>query len=432
VLGLLADLIDKSLVVADETSGSMRHRLLETIREYAGEKLAVAGEADVVRTRHRDWCLGLAEQALPALVGPDQKRWLDRVEDEHDNLRAALAWCASQSGESPALLRLAALLGRFWRLRGYNGEAIGWLGTALARSAATPSVGRARALYELGHFEWSAGSAERAHPLLTESVAQARMVGERELLAEALRNLSYVTISVGDQAQARRLLEEALAVSREAGYKREIAYALFDLAGVIGHEGRLEVIEPLLVESLAVARESGDATTVCEALTGLGWVHQRRGELARARNALDECLALARRSDIATVTGIALLLLGDLAAIEKDLETAIDLYRQVLRGVLDVHGGLAAYVLYRYATVSSALGEHRRAARLFGATATVPPTESTFLMFDRAAGAEENVAAVRMALGERGFAAAWAEGRAMTLEEAVADALGGGRDAAPT
>jgi predicted ATPase/class 3 adenylate cyclase len=426
VLGVLAALVEKSLVQVDAARAEMRYTLLQTVRQYAGEKLLDAGEAEAVRARHRAWYLGLAEQALPELEGHDQKRWADRLEDEHDNLRAALAWSAANPADSPALLRLAAVLGKFWRRRGYNREAIGWLELAVARSGTTPSGDRALALDWLGHCEWIEGNVERAGPLLEESVAQARTVGDRKLLAMALGHLSYTAISLGDRARARRLLEEALAVGRAVGYKREVASALYDLAGLLMREDALEAIEPLLVESLSTARESGDATSVCKALLGLSCVYHRRGASARARNLLEECLALARRTDARWHIMWTLFCLGDLAAAEQDLDGAIDWYRQSLRLVIDVHRGWAAYLLGRYAALRAARGDPRRAARLYGAASTAPrgdASDPSFFLFARSAGAEEDVAAVRLALGEGDFAAAWAVGQAMTLEQAVAYAL---------
>jgi predicted ATPase len=425
VLNLLLQLVDKSLVLVGEGPETGRYRLLETIRRYAEEKLLEAGEAAAVRQRHRDSYLGLAEQALPELDGHDQKRWGDRLEEEHDNLRAAVAWSAANPADSPKLLRLAAALGRFWIDYGHNREGIAWLARAVAPREVTPSVERARALIWLGNAEWIEGNLERARLLLEEGITLARTVGDRQLLPRALRGLGWVLGFLGDWAAARPLAEEALAVSREVGYKREIAYALSSVAMARVGEGAPEGIEPLLVESLAVARESGDVNVTCGALFGLSWVSHRRGELSRARTLLDEALTLTRQADNRTEIYDALLWRGDLAAAEQDWAGAIDRYRQVLPLVLDVARGLAPYALERYAAVCAAQGEYGRAARLLGAASIAPRYDFPVLLFYGSAVREEQVAAARLALGESEFSAAWAEGQAMTLEQAVAYALEG-------
>jgi non-specific serine/threonine protein kinase len=428
VLDLLSRVVDKSLVLVDRRAGATRYWMLETLRQFGRDRLVETTEADAARERLRDWCLGLAERALPEMLGPDQRRWLDRLEDDHDNLRAVLAGSLANLSDAPLLLRLAAALGLFWRLRGHNREGIGWLDTALARSEATPTVERARALDMLGHFEWLEGNVERARPLLEESIAQARIVGEQSLLAMSLRHLGYLLGGLGDWAGARPLVEEAVAVSREAGHKREVAVALHALAVLLTREDTPTAIEPLLFESLAMARESGDAIAMCGATLGLSLVYHQRAEFTRARQHLEETLALARRSGVRWPVLVAHLGLGNLAAAEQDLAGAIDRYRPALRMMVDGERGWAAYALDRYAAVCTARGQDRRAARLFGAASAMPRAENPFFFFVGSAGTEKNLAAARLALGETAFVAAWAEGRAMTPKQALEYALAEGAD----
>jgi tetratricopeptide (TPR) repeat protein len=322
------------------------------------------------------------------------------------------------------LLHLAAVLGKFWRYRGYNREAIEWLDLAVARAEATTSADRARALMWLGHFEWIAGRVERARPLVEDSVAQARAVDDGRLLGTALRILGYVE-EADNRVKARRLTEEAVAVSRAVGYKRELAFALHALANHLLALGELEPVESLLIESLAVARESGDAIIQCEALCGLTWVSHRHGEVARARAMIEEGLALARQADVPWMVQFALLWLGDLAAAKRDLDGAMDRYREALRVEIDASRGMAAYALDRCAAIIAERGDRRRAACLFGVCANMPRTEvGEFLQFGHAAEVAQEMANVQRALGENEFATAWAEGQAMTPEQAIADALG--------
>jgi len=158
VLELETHLVDKSLVVVEQgVGGETRYRLLETIRQYARDRLLEAGEAGPVRDRHRDWFVAFAERAAPELGGPNQAWWLDRLEQEHDNMRAALEW--SQAGEAgrEAALRMAGALYRFWYSRGYLTEGHQWLEGALARSSGAAAGPRARALHGAGWLAWGAG-----------------------------------------------------------------------------------------------------------------------------------------------------------------------------------------------------------------------------------------------------------------------------------
>jgi non-specific serine/threonine protein kinase len=423
VLDLLTALVDKSLVQAEGRGAHERYRFLETIRQYADVKLRSAGETDVVRRKHRDWCLGVAEESMIALEGPDQRSWSDRMADEHDNLRAALTWCAANPAESAALLHLAAVLGKFWRYCGFNREAIEWLDLAVARNEATPSTDRARALMWLGHFEWIGGKLERARPWSEEAVAQARMVGDGRVLATALRMLAGLEES-NDRERARHLVEEAVVVSRASGYKRELAFDLHNLANQLVALGSVEGVESLVVESLALARETGDAIMVCEALGLLTWLYNYRGEIGRARTAIEEGLALVRRANVPWMIQYALLWLGDLASVEHDLDGAIDRYREALRVEIDASRGMAAYALGRSAVILTTRGDYRRAAHLFGVTSTMPRTETGDLLpFAKEVAAAREVAIARQALGDNEYAIAFAEGQAMTPEQAIEVAL---------
>jgi hypothetical protein len=214
-----------------------------------------------------------------------------------------------------------------------------------------------------------------------------------------------------------------VAVGREAGDKREFAAALHALAILLTREDTPTAIESLLVESLAMARESGDAIAMCLATLGLSWVYHQRAEFARARQHLEETLVLARRSDVRWPILVAHLGLGDLAAAEQDLAGALDQYRPALRMLIDEERGSAAYALDRCAMVCAARGQYRRAARLFGAASAMPGISASFFLFVGSTEAEKDLAAARLALGETEFAAAWADGRAMTPEQALEYAL---------
>jgi hypothetical protein len=163
----------------------VRYRFLETIRQYAEQRLLQSGEADRMRTRHRDWYLHLAELGFEGMEGPDQKDWWDRLDLEHDNLRAALSWSASDASSNDQLLRIAARLGRFWQWRGYAREGIPWLEMALGRGEPRPSTDRAWALNWRGQLEAVNGNGAAGVPFLEQSITDARRLGEDRLLSVA-------------------------------------------------------------------------------------------------------------------------------------------------------------------------------------------------------------------------------------------------------
>jgi non-specific serine/threonine protein kinase len=421
VLDLLTGLVDKSLVLAEGHVGGERYRFLETIREYASAKLDEAGEAELARTRHRDWFVRLAEQAMAGAAHPEQRSWFDRLDAEHDNLRAALARCAEEPNGFELLLRLAAALGQYWQTRGYLREGAGWLELALERSA-TPPLARAFALQSLGQLERLDGRVERARQLLEESVALARALGDRRLLSMALRRCAIAAVIQGDGDGARRCVEEALAVSRAEGDTTAIAANLCYLGVILTDQATPDVVEAILVESVAVARESGNSGALAEPLVALGRSYGMRGDYPRARSALEESLEIARRFGNNHAMPLVLMLLGDLARAQGDAPGASGWYRQALRLYPLLGRRVAALALRRYAGLCARAGRRGRAARLFGALATYGDLPDERLAIYRGLGFDDSDAA-RALLGDETLARAWAEGRAMTLEQAIEHAL---------
>jgi tetratricopeptide (TPR) repeat protein len=327
------------------------------------------------------------------------------------------------------LLRLAAGLGRFWQARGYPQEGIRWLEIAL-RESETPPGARARALCWLGQLVSHNGENERATHLYRESVRLARAVGDGRLLSMALRDWNYASVALGDYEEARRLIEEAVAVSREGGYQREEAYNLLASGELLIVQGQLDRVERILLGGLAIGRQSGDALPVCHALVDLGGIYLSRGDPVRARAALHEALALERQINVTFISLAAFLLLGDLARIEGDLAGAIAWYRHLLRRFPSLNRTVVVSALRRYAGACDLAGAHRRAARIFGAVSTIPDDPRRFVWFYLQFGFA-NASATPEALGEEVFAAAFAEGQAMTLEDAAKLALTEGDDEAP-
>jgi non-specific serine/threonine protein kinase len=410
----------------------MRYRLLETIRQYAGEKLLAAGEAATVRDRHRDHFLALAERALPALWTRDQLVWLDRLEVEHDNLRAALEWSHDQPDGAAAEVRLAGALGQVRHWRGHNVEGLTRLTAALARAdPAAPPVARALALSWAGRLVSLIGSRASTRPQLEEGRALALEAGDWRLASEATLHLAMLAGPSGGRAQRRALLEEALRLARRAGEPRALTRVLDNLAQDLWLAGDEAAARPLLDEGVAISRASGERASKTFVLTTLARQALDGGEYARARDLMAEASAAAR--ELAMWPGVVRshLMLGLVARLQGDYRRARAHLREALTAADRIgERGIVARTIYELAGLSAVLNQPRRAARLFGATVRRLDGAADGIPLDRgqAARYEHDLAVARAALGQAAFAAAWAAGEALTLEEAVAEALAEGTE----
>jgi tetratricopeptide (TPR) repeat protein len=257
--------------------------------------------------------------------------------------------------------------------------------------------------------------------VLEQSIAEARAVGDPHLLSMALRHFGQALLFFGRYAEARDLFEEALALSRAAGPARESAWNLSALGTTLIVEGRPDASEALLRESIAVGRESGDDTPVISSLRALGEFYRIRGDFTLGRQTVGEAVAMARHSKLWSVS--LLVTLGDLAAAEQDWHAATDFYRQALDlvGRIGLHGTMA-YTLRRYAASCVARSDYFGAALIYGSTSSTAAA-AWALMFAPPSREEDVVNCARQALGEEQFAAAWAEGAALGLEQIIAQIL---------
>ena len=213
VVDVVARLVDKSLLLYDSAASPPRYTMLETIRRYADEKLREAGEVRTAWERHRDWYLELAETANPQLTGADQKEWMDRLEAEHSNLRAALEF-SDTDGDGEQLLRLASSLWRFWWSRGYRREGLGWLQQALTRESAAEAL-RALALNGAGNLESALGNFRGAQRYHEQALELRRRLGDKQRISASLNNIGVSLYYQGRFEEARPYLEEALQIDRE-------------------------------------------------------------------------------------------------------------------------------------------------------------------------------------------------------------------------
>jgi len=471
----ISALVDASLVEqiaaapagGEGDTGGARYRLLETIREYALERLQERGELAAARTRHAAYALALAEAAAPELEGPRQLAWLDRLETERDNLRAALRWSQTAGGSAEVGLRLAAALRNFWRFRGRHREGRAWLEAALARPGAEARTApRAAALGVAGQLARALGDRAAARARLEESAALCRELGDARGLGQALAQLGHLT-TPGDATAARALLEEAVALARAAGDRPGLALALRFLGNLEAPRraapGGPSPRSPL-EESAALCRELGDGWGLGVALTGLAGRALRGGDQRAARAYLEE--ALAHRRAVDDTLGVALILrdlgalarregdhrravrlceesralaqdrgspelvaaalaeLGHIALAVGDAPRAVSLLQESLRLCLD-HESLHGLVrtLTGLAAAAAAQGQARRALRLGAAVAAQGKTTGRPLHPAEQAELDGGLARARQALPAAAGAAAWAEGQAMSLAAAAAHAL---------
>ena len=477
VVNGLQVLLDQSLVQHGQRetldgAAEQRFTMLELVREYASEQLVAHGEAPVAQRRHAEYYLALAEAVeREREEGAAQLTWFVQLEAEHANLRAALQWALRPEGssqETELALRLATALSEFWDRRGYLTEGRWWLEAVLATCAHNPSIASARrakamlataavaldqtdvergtALYEevlalfqelgdtpgiaaalagLGSSRFYQSDYHGAAEFYGQQLVLERELGNRRGIASALGNVGYIACDQGDAERGFVLLGESLALSRERGDKRTIAWALYRLGVAAYHQGNFALAVEWCEESLALFREVGDVIRSATMIIHLGSSAGYQGDLERAARLLQEGLVVYRRVGDMKSVAVTLRYQGKVAYDQRDWERATALYQESLAlGREQTMLWESAACMEGLAGVAGGQARAERAARLWGAAETIragigappPPAEHT-----RTAAA---VAHARNGVGDHAFAAAWAEGQAMTLEQAVAYALG--------
>ena len=429
VLDLLSGLVEKSLVVATPTAeGTIRYRLLEPIRQYALEKLQERGEAQPLRDRHASYFLILAEEADPALEGPEQPRWLNRLVEEHDNLRAALSWMLQRAESAEMALRMGAALGDFWYLRGHFGEGRRWLEEALAKPG-RESAARARALQRVSWLAILQGDLDRAEGASQEGLGLEgldlfRTGGGDSMTADLQRTLGIAVSARGEFERAMDLLEKSLALSREVGSVRGAGVSLFCIGGGWRAQGDVGQALRYLEEALALFREAGDPSLIASVLTHLGYTFLLQGDLDRATSVSEEAAMMLREQNHRFYLGDALDNLGWVALLRGNAERAWTLFKESL-GLKRELGDKQAVpeILEQLASVAGDVGEARRAARLFGAAATLRKAMGMQQEPSNHVLQGPYLSAARALLDDASWDAAFAEGVAMSFEEAIAYAF---------
>ena len=475
-LELLLQLVDRSLVLVEQQSAqvggvpAVRYRLLETLRQYGAERLRDAGEEAVVRARHTEWCFALAEDAGSTLEGLRGGAWAARLEAEHDNLRAALGWSLTEGAEAagPTGQRLAAALWEFWWLHGHLTEGSRWLAAALAideRSDGDIRPVRARMFIGAGWLAALLGNAERvvalneaglalidpakdplfasfavvglgvaaetrgaytqATALYEQSLALAQESNSTGVAGWQLGNLGRMALIRGDYERATVLLEEGLSLQEKGRDRHAASWSLQYLGRVALHQGDHERARALFEEGLAAAREVGNKLGIAWSLGNLGRTARIQGDYARATRLLEESLSVCR--DVGDRWGAALSLgnLGRVALARNDYQRAAALFEENLVLCRDLAGRerRLTYALHYLGVVARELSQPERAARLFGAAQALREEAGRPMSPLDLAEHERQHDVVRRALGDEQFAAAWATGQAMSLDEAIQYAL---------
>jgi len=422
----IAALLDKSLVrQIEELEGEPRFMMLETIREYALEQLGARGEADAIRQQHAIYFLELAEQAEPWIrfMRPEREPWLERLEAEQGNLRAALDWFGERQ-ELELGLRLAGALGVFWQLRFHWGEGRAWLEAALPRSGNLSEAARAKALASAAHLSRSMGGLTTARAYAEEGLALLRRLGDKAAVAFALYLLGQITQDTGEYAQARDCAEESLALFDEANNQWGRTYIL-DLLGQIALvQGDVAQAAVYNEEVLTFYRQLGYKRGVGHFLIQKGAIAQLQGDWEDAVALYAESLAICREIGHKSLTVGGLQSLGAAVLHQGDTRRAAACFAEglALSRELGSRSGIA-YSLAGMAGVAAAQGHSERSARLFGAAeALFDATGQVVEPVDRAE-YDRHAAVARTQLGDHAFAAAWEAGRAMTIEQAIAEAL---------
>lgn len=471
VIDLLGQLIDRSLVIVaarpENADTDTRYGMLETIREYGREKLDEAAETEQLRQRHCDFFIAFAEKADANLKGAQHLEWLDRLDAEHDNLRAALQWTL-KARDVRATLRLAGTLSWFWERRSYLSEGRCWLEWALTVvDSSVPTSVQAKALYGAAYLARALGDFAKAYELVEQSIALWRVIDSAEDkhgLALALTLLGILVRDQGDPATSRSLIEESVALSREQGDIWSLAWSLINLGMAIRDQEDYALAWSTIEEGVALWRKQGDLWGLAEALHYLGLVAYRRGDYEAAYSIIEEAFSIRRRVGDKRSIAYSFHTLGVFALAQGDMDRARQFFEQdlVMFRELGDKSGIALSFQYQgyfaqlqgdntqaqsffeegltlaqetgprwissnyllgLAGVHASRGQLERAARLCGAAKAQSAAGASFWDAFECSYYEHIVTLARASLGEEAFATAQAEGQALTLEQATTYAL---------
>ncbi len=474
-LNRLESLIDKNLLKQNEVEGEVRLDMLETIREYALERLGGGDQANKVRNAHARYYLTLAEEAEPHMYGADQLAWVKRLETEHDNMRSALHWSIETAAELG--LRIGGALGRFWHMHAHHSEGRRWLTRALAAEEAHHVENRryrAKALNQVGMLSLFLGDMIRARSAGVESVSLWRKVNDKGGLADALCDLGAAISRQGNSERARALLEESIDLFHQIEDEKSLVRATFWYGLAFYNQGEYRKAALNLEECRLLGHKVGDIANIAAATGLLGSIADRQGDYRRARSLSEEALELLRQVEdkpgtafnLGILGGLAyfqdsykearqhfeesllvwqelgnkrevswmLYLLGNIALRQDDPRQATGLFERGLRTNAASEWKLGlAYAVAGLAAAAQAQMKPERAARLLGISEGLQKSDDADLQISNPnlwrsiailqADYERTKTVVQAALGDEAFQKAYAEGQAMSPDQALAYAL---------
>ena len=462
---VVSSLIDKSLLQVTEQAGEgPRLIMLETLQEYGLECLAMHGEEEATRRAHAEYYLRLAEEAEPKLLGAQEAMWLERLEREHDNLRAALHWSLEQrkAGHSMELaLRLGGALEPLWILHGYYNEGRTFLEHALVASQSVMVSIRAKALRTAAYLALNQDDLQRAATFCEESLALSRELGDTAGITDALEIRGHLARIQNDFVAARSLIEEVVSLARETGDKWRFASGLHDLAWVCLEQGEYSRARSMYEECLTAFRELGITSGIAASLNQLAlvlivslddqervgllleeslvlWkqISQKNGGIAcwfylagrvalserdfvRARALLEVSVAIYKEMGDQWHTARSLCALARVEAVQSNYVAAVTLYKESLALYRQMGNNNIASVLEGLADVAVRQEQPALAAQLWGAAEALRESMGIPIWPVERADYERSITAARRSLGEKSFADAWTQGHITSLEQAL-------------
>lgn len=423
VLDLIDVLVEQSLVATHPTPHGTRYLMLEPVRQYACERLAATGESAAVRLRHARYFVAMAEEAAPELEGrAGQASWVERLDQELDNLRGALVWGEETPGEeaAEAILRLAAAPWRFWEMRWHVEEGRRWLSTGLARTEDVPPAVRARALNAAGNLARDQADLDQALAYHEECLAIRRSLGDTRGIAASLNNLGVVARDRGDAERTLELCGEACELFRAVGDDHGAAIALISLGNAATRQGDLARARAFYEESLACFRPYDDLWHTAWVLTYLAEVMVFDSDLDSALPVADEALRMHREGGDPWGVGSALVAHGRIEEARGVLDGAAARYAEALSQFAAAGVDRAAPACVAdLAAVALARGDHEVAARLAGASRAWQARTG----MPRAPLPQSDRSAVLDPLAAGPYAAAWQAGAALSREQVLQEAV---------
>ena len=419
----LASLVEKNLLQQKEgPADGSRFGMLATLQEYALERLTESDAAETISRRHAEYYRALAEEAQPVLVGPRQVEWLDCLEVEHGNLRAAMQWLLLR-GYTANALRIGGALWKFWQVRGYLSEGRSWLEKALAAAQCdelSPSV-CVQSLYGAGVLAYEQGDVGRAKVCSEESLRLWRELGDKRGIAQSLNSVANVAFVQGDYARAMALYTESRLIWRELDDQPGLATCLNNLGLLAHYQGDNERARSFYEESLALSRSTGDRRSQALCFNNLGDVARAQQDLTRANALYAESLKLWRelgdkRGVISSLNNLA-----ELAHDQGDVERMITMYRESLALGYELSESKEMTIsLDSLADAFNRRRQSRLAAQLLGGSDALRESRGVVVPHQYHADYERIVSEVRAGLDPQVFMSAWNQGRAMPLDRVIA------------